>query len=248
MKPGAGTSLGALQTLERKPRLADRVADSILEAIRSQELKPGATLPPERELCVQFGVSRTVIREAIRSLSGKGLLEVVSGSGVRVVAVDASTVSESMRNFVHGGEIDDAKVDEVRRVIEVAAAGLAAQRATAEEIAQIEASVAATDDFIGDLEAYVEADLAFRRALALATHNELFVVLHDSIGEALVEVRRRKLALGPGQRRQCAAAHRRILEAVQAHDPSAARQAMRAHLRELRAPWSDTHATVTDEN
>src|SRR5437867_12969358 len=105
--------------------------------IASSRLKPGDTLPPERELGKQFGVSRTVIREAVRALKGKGMLEVRSGSGVRIVAVDESTVRESMRHFVHGSMVDYSKVDEVRRVLEVAAAGLAAERATAEDVEQI---------------------------------------------------------------------------------------------------------------
>src|SRR5205823_3717126 len=175
----------------------------------------------------------TVIREAIRSLSGKGLVEVVSGSGVKVVAVDASTVSESMRDFVHGGEIDYVKVDEVRNVIEPAAAGLAAERATPVEIEAIGASVTAMSDSIGDLEVCLQADFAFHRAIALATHNELFIVLHDSIGEGLVDLRRRTLARGVGQCRRCVAAHRRILEAVEAHDASLARETMRRHLRDM---------------
>ena len=114
--------------VHRKPRLADKVAESILETIRSQGVEPGTSLPPERELGLQFGVSRTVIREAIRSLSSKGVVTVVSGSGVKVVAVDVGTVRESMLNFVQGGKVDYDKVDEVRRAIEVAVAGHAARR------------------------------------------------------------------------------------------------------------------------
>jgi GntR family transcriptional repressor for pyruvate dehydrogenase complex len=231
------SGVAALEALEPKPRLADKVADAIVDSIRSQNLRPGAMLPPERELSQQFGVSRTVIREAIRSLSGKGLVRAVSGSGVRVVAVDASTVRESMRNFVHGGELDYSKVDEVRSVIEVTVAALAAQRATPAEIARIEESVTTMTASVDDLESCVEADLAFHRALAAASHNELFLVLHDSIGEALLEVRRRKLARGVQQRAECARAHRAILAAVTARDPGAAQAAMRSHLSELESVW-----------
>jgi GntR family transcriptional repressor for pyruvate dehydrogenase complex len=237
MEPSTDTTSDSGK-IHRKPRLADKVAESILETIRSQGLEPGTSLPAERELGLQFGVSRTVIREAIRSLSSKGVVTVVSGSGVKVVAVDVGTVRESMLNFVQGGNFDYDKVDEVRRAIEVAVAAYAAERGTSDDISRIELTVEAMEQSIADLDACVQADLEFHRALAGATHNDLFVALHDSIGETLVEVRRRKLARNVAQRRHCAAAHRAILRAVASHDAPAAREAMQAHLRDLHAEWA----------
>ena len=78
------------QAINREPRLSDKVTEAILEMIASNQLRPGDLLPPERELGRQFGVSRTVIREAVRALAAKGLLEVRSGSGVRIVAVSSN--------------------------------------------------------------------------------------------------------------------------------------------------------------
>ena len=213
------------------------MTDAILEMIASGQLKPGDALPPERELGNQFGVSRTVIREAVRALSAKGLLEVRSGSGVRIVAVDAKTVRESMRHFVKGSMLEYAKVDEVRRVLEVAAAGIAAERATPEDIERIDATLAEMSQSVDDLKTSIEVDLAFHRAVAAATHNELFGVLHDSIGEMLVEVRRRNLSLGPAERRLVIDMHRAIRDRVAEHDPAAAQQAMRDHLDHVQATY-----------
>lgn len=227
------------RAISREARLSDKVTEAILEMIASNELKPGDALPPERELGVQFDVSRTVIREAVRTLRAKGLLEVKSGSGVRIVAVDGATVRESMRHFVHGSSLDYAKVDEMRRVLEVAAAGLAAERATEEDIIRIDETIVLLDNECHDLEKSVQHDLAFHRGLATATHNELFLVLHDSIGEMLIEVRRRNLSRGRKERRLVVQMHRRIRDAVAAHDPEAARQAMRDHLEHVQAIWSD---------
>lgn len=206
--------------------------------IAANELRPGDALPPERELGAQFDVSRTVIREAVRTLRAKGLLEVKSGSGVRIVAVDGATVQESMRHFVHGSSLDYAKVDEVRRVLEVAAAGLAAERATEEDVNHIDETIVLFENECADLEKSVLHDLAFHRALATATHNELFLVLHDSIGKMLIEVRRRNLSRGRKERRLVVEMHRRIGDAVAAHDPEAAREAMRDHLEHVQATWS----------
>jgi GntR family transcriptional repressor for pyruvate dehydrogenase complex len=229
------------EPLRREPRLADRVADTLRDTIVSGELRPGDALPSERDLSQQFGVSRTVIREAVRSLSGKGLLEAVGGSGVRVLAVNADTVGESMRHLVLGAELDYPKVDEVRRVIEVAAAGFAAERATPQDAAVIESALGAMSDRLDDLETCVQADLAFHRGLAVATHNELFLLLHDSLGQSLLEVRRRNMGSGGmARRRRTVAAHRRILAAVKRRDPERARAMMREHLGQVKDAWAKT--------
>lgn len=227
------------QTVNREARLSDKVTAAILETIASNQLKPGDLLPPERELGRQFGVSRTVIREAVRALAAKGMLEVRSGSGVRIVAVDEGTVRESMRHFVHGSQLDYGKVDEVRRMLEVAAAGIAAERATADDIAAMDAAIVALENECHDLEKSVDHDLAFHRAIATATHNELFLVLHDSMGEMLLEVRRRNLSKGRDERRLVVEMHRHIRDGIAAHEPRTARQAMRDHLGHVVATWAD---------
>jgi GntR family transcriptional repressor for pyruvate dehydrogenase complex len=227
------------QAIDREARLSDKVTDAILEMIASNRLKPGDALPAERELGIQFGVSRTVIREAVRGLSAKGLLEVKSGSGVRIVAVDAERVSESMRHYVKGSMMDYSLVDEVRRVLEVAAAGLAAERATPDDIAVIDDTIERFENECSDLEASVQIDIEFHRAVAAATHNELFLVLHDSIGQMLVEVRRRNLSRGRPERRLVVKMHRRIRDGIAAHDPQAAQEAMRDHLGHVQATWTD---------
>ena len=227
------------QAIDREARLSDKVTDAILEMIASNRLKPGDALPAERELGIQFGVSRTVIREAVRGLSAKGLLEVKSGSGVRIVAVDAERVSESMRHYVKGSMMDYSLVDEVRRVLEVAAAGLAAERATPDDIAVIDDTIVRFENECSDLEASVRIDIEFHRAVASATHNELFLVLHDSIGQMLVEVRRRNLSRGRPERRLVVKMHRRIRDGIAAHDPPAAQEAMGVHLGHVQATWTD---------
>ena len=227
------------QTINREARLSDKVTEAILETIASNQLKPGDPLPPERELGRQFGVSRTVIREAVRALAAKGLLEVRSGSGVRIVAVDEGTVRESMRHFVQGSRLDYGKVNEVRHVLEVAAAGLAAERATDADIAAMDASIDAFENECQDIEKSVLHDLAFHRAVAMATQNELFLVLHDSMGEMLLEVRRRNLSKGRDERRLVVGMHRRIRDAIAAHDADAARWAMLDHLGHVSATWAD---------
>src|SRR3989442_2687911 len=122
----------------REPRLSDKVAELLLETILSPDLQPGDRLPSERELGEQFGVSRTVIREAVRALAAKGVIDVRTGSGLRVAAVDSATVSESMSLFMRGSTtLDYPKVHEVRAMLEVEIAGLAAERASREDLAEL---------------------------------------------------------------------------------------------------------------
>lgn len=228
----------------REPRLSDKVAEMMLETILSNRLNVGDRLPSERELGEQFGVSRTVVREAVRALVAKGVIEVRSGSGLRVAAVDAESVRESMSLFLRGGDIDFEKVHEVRSLLEVHLAGLAAERATPEDVAWLAEIHAQMVSEAADVESAARDDLEFHRRIALATHNELFLVLMDSIGSALIDIRR--MNLGSGSTPMTLSQHQAILDAVAAGDPATARVAMAAHLEGVAAWWRENLAPEED--
>jgi GntR family transcriptional repressor for pyruvate dehydrogenase complex len=240
--PGdSGTAL--FEQVAREPRLSDKVAEMMLETILSNRLQVGDRLPSERELGEQFGVSRTVVREAVRALVAKGVIEVRSGSGLRVAAVDAAAVSESMSLYVRGGGLDFEKVHEVRRLLEVHIAGLAAERAGDDDVARVREVHDRMVADAGDVDAASLDDLEFHRRIALATHNELYLVLMDSIGRALIEIRRANLASGsaPTTLEQ----HAAILDAIAAHDPEAAGDAMSDHLEGVAGWWREHAETAT---
>jgi GntR family transcriptional repressor for pyruvate dehydrogenase complex len=219
----------------REPRLSDKVAEMMLDTILSKRLAVGDRLPSERELGEQFGVSRTVVREAVRELVAKGVIEVRSGSGLRVAAVDASAVSESMSLFLRGGAVDFEKVHEVRRVLEAHIAGLAAERAGPEDVAALRVVHERMQAGSGDVEEAARDDLEFHRVIARATHNELYLVLLDSIGGSQIDIRRANLASGsaPATLEQ----HAQVLDRIAAHDPEGAREAMAEHLDGVSAWW-----------
>jgi GntR family transcriptional regulator, transcriptional repressor for pyruvate dehydrogenase complex len=227
-------------TIQRDRRLSDKVADMMLETIVSRRLRVGDRLPSERELGEQFGVSRTVVREAVRALVAKGLIEVRSGSGLRVAAVDAATVSESMGLYLLGGEFDFAQVHEVRRLLEVHIAGVAAERATDEDIGALADACDRMAAVLDDIEQAALLDVEFHRLVAHATQNDLHLVLLDSIGKAHVEIRRSNIGAGHGP--ETLRQHRAILAAVAAHDPEGARAAMSKHLDTVERFWKRTHA------
>jgi GntR family transcriptional repressor for pyruvate dehydrogenase complex len=224
--------------LSREPTLAERVTESILQRIVNGEVKPGDKLPSERELGEQFGVSRTVVREAVRGLTGRGLVSVRAGSGLRVEAIEPAAVAESLALLLRSNRgFDYRNVHEVRTMLEVQMAGVAAERADDEDIAEARRA-AETMENARSVEQTALRDLDFHRTIANATHNPLYLVLHDAIGDALIEVRRTNHA-GRG-RADAVESHRRIVESIAAHDRAAAEEAMRRHLEAVEAIWIES--------
>jgi len=226
----------------REPRLSDKVAEMMLDTILSHRLQVGDRLPSERELGEQFGVSRTVVREAVRALVAKGVIEVRSGSGLRVAAVDAAAVTESMSLYLRGGTLDFEKVHEVRTLLEVHIAGVAAERATDADLERLREVHDRMERERADVEAAARDDLEFHRVIAGATQNDLYLLLMDSIGAALIEIRRENL--GSGSAPMTLGQHERVLDRVAAGDAGGAREAMAAHLEGV-ADWWRKHQHAT---
>jgi GntR family transcriptional repressor for pyruvate dehydrogenase complex len=222
----------AFTQLTRDPSLAERVSLALMDTIASGRLAPGDRLPSERDLGEQFGVSRTVIREAVRGLQARGVLKVQPGRGAEVVALPASQITETFTLFLRGADtqqaIDGEHISEVRETLEIKLAELACRRATREDLELMEAAIAAMAAET-DVERASAYDVEFHRLIASATKNLLFVVLLDSLGDVLMVLRRRSLAV-QGRRDATVTEHRRILDALTGGDVAAARTAMTDHL------------------
>jgi GntR family transcriptional repressor for pyruvate dehydrogenase complex len=224
-------------TLEQRARggarLSDAVAGQLMSQLRSGAYRPGDRLPPEREMAIRFGVSRTVIREAVGALASRGALVIRPGAGVFASEIDASVATESLAMLIDAsGKMSYENVHEVREAIECRVASLAAQRATAEDIRAIELALTAAESApTGD--SFAVADAAFHLALADAAHNELFRVILEAISEIMVEVRRQSAYL-PGTRPHVVTDHRTIAQAVVSRDAASAVQAMGRHLANSR--------------
>src|SRR5438876_4616574 len=155
------------QQVSRSPRLSDKVAEAMLRTILQRGLRPGDQLPSERELGEQYGVSRTVIREAVRALTTRGLVDARAGRGLTVAQVEAEAVSTSMRLYLHGQErIPYAKIHEVRAGIEIQIAGYAAERATEAEDAELREIHESMRKHENDQEKHSLIDVEFHRVLA----------------------------------------------------------------------------------
>lgn len=195
-------------------------------------LRPGERLPSERELADRFGVSRTVIREAVRSLMAKGLLEVHSGSGMIVCTPTASSIADHFSLLLRlNSEGDPLEyIFDVRHVLEVEIAGRAARQVTEADIEEMEYHLQQMADNLDDLEQAAAADVAFHAALARATQNPLFAILLDSISEIMLEVRRLGFTLS-GAPQKILEEHERILQSVKSSDVEASQTAMSEHLK-----------------
>lgn len=217
---------------ERRQRLADGVVAEIKFEIASGALPIGAQLPTEPGMMQRFGVSRTVVREAIAELRAAGLVKVVQGAGVFVALAQQGTnlaLTESeLRSIPRVIEML-----EYRAGLETQAALLAAQRATPADVFTIHAANDLVTRHVEQGRSAVEADRALHLAIAEATHNGLFLRALRTLGTSMIP---RSLLPGQSDRpdpaylRTVIAEHQRIVEAIAARDSEAARAAMQAHL------------------
>jgi DNA-binding FadR family transcriptional regulator len=226
-------------TVERAPNLSDKVTEQLTDAIVSRKLVPGSLLPSERELGDMFKVSRTVVREAVRSLAARGLVKVVSGRGVEVIEGSSANVAASLRLLVRGRTgLDYGKVHEVRMAVEVQTAGLAAERATEADLDKIRQLCDDHQSSLeqGDTKTASELDFQFHRELTRSSGNELLLAMLDSISDVLREVRNQSMNL-PHVGEEGLKAHRKILKCIASRKPEVARQAMIDHLAEAERVW-----------
>jgi GntR family transcriptional repressor for pyruvate dehydrogenase complex len=222
------------QALKREPSLAARVTQELLDSIVEGRLRSGQPLPSERDLSEQFGVSRTVIREAVRGLEAKGVVEVRSGRGLQVASVTSAQVSETFDLFVRGQQIKDyvqpADISEVRQMLELRILELACERATEEDLAEIEKAFASIETATNNEEA-AEADSNFHLAIAQATHNLLLVTLLESVNATISTVRKESLQR-PGRKAEAQKQHRKVLEQLLARNTAGAVAAMTHHIED----------------
>lgn len=224
----------AVYKLVRTSRLYEQIVQQIEESIVKGELKPGDQLPAERELAQRFGVSRTAVREAVKALREKGLVEAYSGRGTFITDGTTQAVRQSLDLMVKIGQPEGSNhLAEVRAILEPEIAGLAATRIQESELATMREAVAVMDKAGQDPDAYIEADLDFHLALAEGAGNPLILSLLDSIVGLLREQRLRIFRV-PGGPERGQIHHKRILDAVERRDAEKARDAMRAHLGQVR--------------
>lgn len=225
-------------------KIYEQIAAQIEQRILNGELRSGDRLPTERELAEQFGVSRTAVREAMKSLAQRGLVDMKPGRGTLVIDGTSKAMKQSLGLMLKVGQagLSDNLV-EVRGILEPEIAALAALRADQEQIAAMQEAVNVMDSSLHDADAFINADNDFHQALARGTQNVLILALVDSIVNLLSEQRKQIFAV-PGGPERGQVHHKHILEAVKRRDAQAAREAMRAHLEQVRVDVASARHTI----
>ncbi len=218
----------------RTSRLYEQIVQQIEASVLNGNLKPGDQLPAERELAQQLGVSRTAVREAVKALREKGLVEAYSGRGTFITDGTTHAARQSFDLMVKIGQQEGSEhLAELRLILEPGIAAQAATRIKDEDVAALRESVAVMERAQKNPEAYIEADLDFHLALAEAAGNPLILSLIDSIVGLLREQRIKIFNVEGGPERG-QFHHKRILEAMERRDPEMARAAMSDHLEQVR--------------
>jgi GntR family transcriptional repressor for pyruvate dehydrogenase complex len=218
-----------VQPIDRGATLTAQTFERLVKLILSGQWPEGARIPPERELCQQLGIARASLREAVKAMELIGVLESRVGDGTFVCA-RGEFLSRPLLWAITGTDLNELRdVVEARRLIEEDIAGLAAERASDEEVKKIAATVEDLRGALADPDACLAADLRFHIALAEAAHN---LVLLNSV-QLLRNLLRQWLLLKlqiPGTSTQVLKQHEAILLAIRMRDADRARAAMSSHL------------------
>ncbi len=226
----------------QRVKLKDQVADLILDMILGGGYEAGDRLPAERVLVEELGVSRTVIREALNQMETRGILRVEHGRGAVVSEDGASAIRDNLGLLLRMRPYALWEIVEIRKTLEVEVAGLAAERASAHDIAAMHVALNKMRDRIHAPEGYVEADIEFHRLLVSTTGNRVFLLILESINNLLLPTRQMTGAR-LSNARQALHEHEAILRRVEASDPEGAREEMRKHLESL-----ERHIRATAED
>ena len=208
----------------------DQVIAYVRTLIDRGELRPGDRLPAERDLATTVGVSRPTVRAGLRALNAMGVVRTRHGAGTFIPetpALDSEPLS--FLAALHGFTREE--MYEARRILEVGAAGLAAERATSEDLASISEEVANLFATMNDPQAFLVHDIRFHRLVAAASGNQIVAALVEMVAELYYERRRQTAERATGRNLHDAAElHRRVYQAIRAKDSERAMAAMNEHL------------------
>lgn len=216
-----------------KPELLSHTVEAEIEsAIRERRLVLGARLPSEFELCEQFGVSRTVMREALRMLSARGLVRIEKGRGIFVSEPSAAKVTDSMSMYLHMNRGPEHALDVVRarQLIEPVIAGEAALRHTAADAAQLRANHETLCACERPYTRLTALDMEFHCLVAEATHNPVLPLLIDPIHQLMPRIKEGVYEVVADAHESAMEWHGAILKAILGRDREAACERMREHL------------------
>jgi GntR family transcriptional regulator, transcriptional repressor for pyruvate dehydrogenase complex len=213
-------------------RISEIIVEQIRLLMRQGQLKPGDRLPPERDLCERFGVSRVTVREALRMLESAGLVEIRVGArgGAFVTAPSSNRVGEGLADLLTLSVISAADVTEVRMVLEVGIVPLVCERATEDDLAKLDKICERSEVALRDGVYTMDMSLEFHTAVAQATHNPALEMLVESFRGPILMSLEEAREVAPEMGGLGTKEHERFVEAVRRRDADAAARIMREHL------------------
>ncbi len=221
----------------RAGRLYEQIVERIEQQVLNGELNAGDRLPPERLLAEQFGVSRTAVREAVKALRQRGLIEVYPGRGTFVTDGTSNALHRSLGLAMRVGQGDGVEsLLELREIIEPAITAKAAMFATDEQIEQLEKLVDQMDAYLNVPNKFMTADNSFHMVIAAASGNSLVPTILNSIVDILQE-QRSMIFRADGGQWIAQEHHRNILNAIKNRQPEIAQKSMEDHLAQVRADY-----------
>jgi len=215
----------------RKNKVYEEVAKQI-ERLILKKLKPGDKLPSERELAEMLQVSRSSIRDAIRSLELVGVVEPRQGAGTIVREPSGTAKVSPFANALERRREQVTELLDFRKMLEPPLAARAATRASDEEISEMEDILKRQEEKQVTGEAAIAEDAEFHYSIALASGNTVVLKVIDTLMDLLRDTRERSLQVD-GRAQKSLAGHRRILAAIKRHDTEAANSAMRRHIEDV---------------
>lgn len=234
---------------ERQGTSSEEVVQQLREMIHRGELRSGDRLPPERDLAKQLGVSRPTLRAGIRTLAAIGVLKSRQGAGTFVAEADASPALDGnplrLMASLHG--FTNAEMFEARIALEMAVAGLAAERATGEQLAAMSEEVAEMFASLDEPEEYLVHDMRFHQTIAAASGNRILTALMNMVASILFETRSKTVHRALDLK-ESSEMHREIYRAIRDHNPEAASEAMRDHLLHTKAAQESEQMNIVAES
>jgi GntR family transcriptional regulator, transcriptional repressor for pyruvate dehydrogenase complex len=213
-------------------RISEVIVEQIRLLMRQGQLKPGDRLPPERDLCERFGVSRVTVREALRMLESSGLVEIRVGArgGAFVTAPSSNRVGEGLADLLTLSVISAADVTEVRMILEVGIVPLVCERATEDDLADLEKICERSEEALRAGDYSMDISLEFHARVARATHNPALEMLVESFREPILMSLNQAKEAAPEMGSLGTTEHERFVEAARRRDSGEASLIMREHL------------------
>jgi len=216
----------------KKTRVYEEIVSKIKNMISQGKLKSGDQLPAERELSEVFKVSRSSVREALRTLESQGYLESRQGDGTYIARQPVETLVQPLASEILTKRDALAELFEMRRLIEPGLAYLAAERANPEEIVEMEKILSVQEEQVAKGESGTDFDKTFHYTLAKATKNNVLIRIMDSVMDALTESRDQYLQV-EGRPEKSLVRHKELLDFIKAGDKELAADIMREHLEDI---------------